>query len=149
MPERIPLGIKRIAQIVLQVALVVLFHLALILYLNLKTVKWDDVGIYDVLVTYCCPFVLVSATCMMAIKTKKIRYNLVWIITSFLPSAAILFNLKTQAVAEPSESAIIIWNPPPGLLELMLFFPLVYSFIQVILMIAMWIMKVTREARHE
>ncbi|WNS46397.1 hypothetical protein [Paenibacillus sp. MMS20-IR301] len=149
MPERIPLGIKRIAQVVVQVALAVLFHLALILYLNLKPVKWDDVGIYDVLVTYCCPVVLASATCVMAIKTKKIRYNLVWFITSFLPSAAILYELKEQAGAEPSESAFITWDFPPPSFELMLFFPLVYSVIQVILMFAMWIMKVTRETRHE
>ncbi|ETT79736.1 hypothetical protein C173_01217 [Paenibacillus sp. FSL R7-277] len=128
-----------------QVAVVGIIHLLIISFLNLKKGAWEEVGGLQIALTYCAPVFLLYATCVRSLKTKKIRYNLVWLLTSLLPSIVILFKLKEAAGAEPSESAFIVLHFEQGYLELMLLFPFVYSVIQLLLWVSMWFMILSKE----
>ncbi|MFC6652176.1 hypothetical protein [Paenibacillus rhizoplanae] len=141
MSERMIIRIKGLAQ----VAVVGIIHLLIISFLNLKKGAWEEVGGLQIALTYCAPVFLLYATCMRSLKTKKIRYNLVWLLTSLLPSAAILFKIKEIAGAEPSEPVFIELHFEQGYLELMLFFPFIYSVIQLVLWVSMWIMILSKE----
>ncbi|WP_339223647.1 hypothetical protein [Paenibacillus sp. FSL H8-0332] len=141
MSERTIIRIKGLAQVVV----VVIIHLVIIFFLDLKKGEWEEVGGLQIALTYCAPVFLLYATCMRSLKTKKIRYNLIWLLTSLLPSAAILFKIKEIAGAEPSEPVFIELHFEQGYLELMLFFPFIYSVIQLVLWVSMWIMILSKE----
>ncbi|WP_238654793.1 hypothetical protein [Paenibacillus piscarius] len=128
-----------------QVALVIIIHLGLFVFLQIKTVEWPEVTGAEVILTYCAPVFLLYATCIRSLKTKKLRYNLIWLLISLLPSTAILFKLKEIASAEPVEPVFIEFHFAQGYLELMLFFPVIYSVIQLILWAAMWFMILSKE----
>ncbi|WP_340022430.1 hypothetical protein MHI24_25890 [Paenibacillus sp. FSL K6-1096] len=128
-----------------QVALVIIIHLGFIVFLKIKTVEWQEVKRAEVILTYCAPIFLLYATCIRSLKTKKLRYNLIWLLISLLPSIAILFKIKEIASAEPAEPVFIEFHFEQGYLELMLFFPVIYSVIQLILWAAMWFMILSKE----
>lgn len=128
-----------------QVALVIIIHLGLIVFLRIKTVEWPEVTGAEVILTYSAPAFLLYATCIRSLKTKKLRYNLIWLLISLLPSIAILFKLKEIASAAPVEPVFIELHFVQGYLELMLFFPFIYSVIQLILWAAMWFMILSKE----
>lgn len=141
MSEQTIIRIKGLAQVVV----VVIIQLVIIFFLDLKKGEWEEVGGLQIALTYCAPVFLLYATCMRSLKTKKIRYNLIWLLTSLLPSAAILFKIKEIAGAEPSEPVFIELHFEQGYLELMLFFPFIYSVIQLVLWVSMWIMILSKE----
>ncbi|MEK3903443.1 hypothetical protein [Paenibacillus sp. FSL R7-0179] len=141
MSEKMYLRMKAIAQ----VALVVILHLGIITFLRIKTEEWQEVEGMEMVLTYCAPVFLLYATCIRSLKIKKLRYNLIWFLISLLPSVAILFKLKEAAGAEPSESAFIVFPLEQGYLELMWFFPVVYSVIQLLLWASMWFMILSKE----
>lgn len=128
-----------------QVAFVIMIHLGLIVFLQIKTVEWPEVKGAEVVLTYTAPAFLLYATCIRSLKTKKLRYNLSWLLISLLPSIAILFKFKEFASAAPVEPVFIEFHFAQGYLELMLFFPFIYAVIQLVLWAAMWFMILSKE----
>ncbi|WP_341347061.1 hypothetical protein [Paenibacillus sp. FSL H3-0469] len=141
MSEKTIIRIKGLAQVVV----VSVIHLIIIYFLNLKMGAWEGVGGLEIVLTYCAPVFLLYATCVRSLKTKKIRYNVVWLLTSLLPSAAILFKIKEITGAEPGEPVFIEFHFEQGYMELMFFFPIVYSVIQLLLWASMWFMILSKE----
>ncbi|NOU78475.1 hypothetical protein GC101_06225 [Paenibacillus sp. LMG 31459] len=129
---------------VMQVLVVIVIHLGMIYFLEMKTEEWEGVGKQEIFITYCCPLILLSVTCAMALKTKKIMCNLIWLAVSLIPSIALLLKLKEEAVAaEQTEPVFIEIHFSQGYVELMMLFPFLYSVIQILFLMAMLIMIVS------
>jgi hypothetical protein len=76
---------------ILQVLFVVFLHFITIYLLKLKTEDWDEEIVRQMFLMYSASIFLTYMSCMMALKTRKLRYNITWLVISTLPSLRILF----------------------------------------------------------
>lgn len=79
---------------ILQVLIVIFLHFITIYFLKMKTGNWDEEIVKQMFIMYLAPIILMYMSCMMALKTEKLRYNIAWLVISILPSMRILFYLK-------------------------------------------------------
>ncbi|WP_157685471.1 hypothetical protein [Paenibacillus donghaensis] len=120
-----------------QVIGVVILHMLIINFLNIKISNWEGEEIKLIILIYCIPIILMYITCMMSLKAKKVKYNLFWLIISLFPSTFILFYLKDIQGNKANVPGIVDtsyfnFNFDKGQIELMFLFPLTYLVIQLI-----------------
>ncbi len=124
-----------------QVIFIVILHLFVIHIMDLKVGKWGEEGIRQILIVYSVLIILLYVTCMMSLVTRKFRYNLIWFCISTIPSISILFFLNKIQGNKAIGSGFIDFKFDDGFIELMILFPLSYLLIQLVLVIALWILK--------
>lgn len=135
-------------RVAIQVGLIIIYHLFVIWFLDIRMGKL--VGINELLIIYFIPIVLLCTTCKMSLKKNIWRYNLVWIVISTLPSSFVLSYFSQMHGNKESEPGIVDISYLDikidyGQINLLFYFPLVFSIIQVILMFGIWIMTITKE----
>lgn len=128
---------------ILQVLFVVFLHFITIYLLKLKTEDWDEEIVRQMFLMYSASIFLTYMSCMMALKTRKLRYNITWLVISTLPSLRILFYLKEYQGGESGNPGFIEFDIPQ--IELIYLFPVSYLGIQLILIFLMLIMILSKE----
>ncbi|UQZ35902.1 hypothetical protein C2I18_21605 [Paenibacillus sp. PK3_47] len=134
--------------VILRFGTVALNHLFIIYILDIK--MGEAAGILEWLIAYFCPVILICTTCSMALKMKKIRCDVLWMICSLLPVTGVLYNLKQLSEHKGTEPGIVDLSHLDlelidGQIVWLFFFPLAFSMIQIMLMFGLWILRVTRE----
>lgn len=124
-----------------QVLFIVILHLFVIHIMDLKVGKWGGEGIRQIFIVYSVLIILLYVTCMMSLVTRKFRYNLIWLCISTIPSISILFFLNKIQENKATGSGFIDFKFDDGFVELMILFPFSYFLIQLVLVIALWILK--------
>ncbi|WP_313642104.1 hypothetical protein [Paenibacillus sp.] len=132
---------------ILQVLIVIFLHFITIYFLKMKTGNWDEEIVKQMFIMYLAPIILMYMSCMMALKTEKLRYNIAWLVISILPSMRILFYLKEELKGrEPEGSGFIEFSDVASeQLVLNFLFPVSYLGIQLILIFIMLIMILSKE----
>lgn len=131
---------------ILQVLIVVFLHFITIYFLKLKTGNWGKEIVKQMFSMYSAPIILMYMSCMMALRTKKLRYNIAWLVISILPSMRFLFYLKELQGREPEVSGIIEFNILAfDHMDIIYIFPVSYLGIQLILIVLMLIMILSKE----
>lgn len=124
-----------------QVVFIVILHLLVIHFMNLKIEEWEEEAVMQVFIVYSVLIILLYVTCMMSLVTRKIKYNLIWFFISTIPSISILFFLNKSNENEISGPGFIDFKFDNGFVELMFIFPFFYLLIQLVLVISLWILK--------
>ncbi|MNO52210.1 hypothetical protein D3C76_426260 [compost metagenome] len=131
---------------ILQVLIVVLLHVLTICFLKLKTGNWGEEIIKQMFTMYSVPIILLYISCKMALKTKKLRYNMAWLVISTLPSMRVLFYLKEVQGKESNVPGFIEFSDTAfEQIDLIYVFPVSYLGIQLILIVLMLIMILSKE----
>lgn len=133
-------------KILVQVGLVALFHLILIYFSDIG-IK-ETLGMKNVLIVYFSPILLLCTTCAMSLKVSRYRYNLLWMSLSTLPSIVILHYLNQMhknkvTVAGFIDLTYFDLKIDYGQISLLFYFPLIFSIIQIILMLILWVKRTT------
>ncbi|MEK4347657.1 hypothetical protein [Paenibacillus sp. FSL P4-0184] len=128
---------------ILQVLIVVFLHFITIYFLKLKTEDWDEEIVKQMFLMYSAPIFLTYISCVMALKTRKLRYNIAWLVISTLPSMRILFYLKEYQGKKSANPGFVEFDIPQ--IELIYLFPVSYLGIQLILIFLMLIMIFSKE----
>jgi hypothetical protein len=82
----------------------------------------------------------------MALKTKKLRYNMAWLAISTLPSMRVLFYLKELQGKESKVPGFIEFSDSAfEQIDIIYVFPVSYLGIQLILIVLMLIMILSKE----
>ncbi|WP_339270182.1 hypothetical protein [Paenibacillus sp. FSL R5-0470] len=113
---------------ILQVLMVVFLHFITIYFLKLNTEEWDEGIVRQMFLMYSAPIFLTYMSCKMALKTRKLRYNIAWLVISTLPSMRILFYLKEYQGEKSANPGFVEFDIPQ--IELIYLFPVSYLGIQ-------------------
>ncbi|WP_152679906.1 hypothetical protein [Paenibacillus sp. IHB B 3415] len=124
-----------------QVFFIAMVHLFVIHFINIKAEAWDEETVRQAKIIYSVLIIILYVTCMMSLVTRRIRYNLLWFCASTIPSIGFLFLLHKDKANEPAEYGFIDLKFDSGLFELVMIFPFFYLVIQIILVIALWVLK--------
>lgn len=133
-------------KVLIRVGLVVLFHIIIFYYSNIRVE--ESIEIQKILVSYFSPIILLCTTCVMSLKGRACKYNLIWTICSTFPSIGILRYFKNLTENNENVAGMIditYLNLDNNRILVLFYFPLVFSIIQIILMLAIWIMKLIKE----
>ncbi|MFD5018180.1 hypothetical protein ACFWMP_04665 [Paenibacillus sp. NPDC058367] len=128
---------------ILQVLMVVFLHFITIYFLKLNTEERDEGIVRQMFLMYSAPIFLTYMSCKMALKTRKLRYNIAWLVISTLPSMRILFYLKEYQGKKFGNPGFIEFDFPQ--IELSYLFPVSYLGIQLILIILLLVMILSKE----
>ncbi|AIQ40446.1 hypothetical protein MKZ24_27630 [Paenibacillus sp. FSL R7-0297] len=137
MKNKFVTGIRAVSQ----VFFIAVVHLFVIHFLNIKAEAWDEAAVRQAIIIYSVLFIILYVTCMMSLVTRRVRYNLLWFCVSTIPSVGFLFLLHKDKVSEPAEYGFIDLKFDSGLFELVMIFPFYYLVIQIILVVALWVLK--------
>jgi hypothetical protein len=131
---------------ILEVLIVVFLHVITIYFLKLKTGNWGEEIIKQMFTMYSVPIILLYISCKMALKTKKLRYNMAWLAISTLPSMRVLFYLKELQGKESKVPGFIEFSDSAfEQIDIIYVFPVSYLGIQLILIVLMLIMILSKE----
>ncbi|WP_419886295.1 hypothetical protein [Paenibacillus sp. B-A-8] len=128
---------------ILQVLMVVFLHFITIYFLKLNTEEWNEEMVRQMFLMYSAPIFLTYMSCKMALKTRKLRYNIAWLVISTLPSMRILLYLKEYQGKKSGNPGFVEFDFPQ--IELSYLFPVSYLGIQLILIILLLVMILSKE----
>lgn len=128
---------------ILQVLMVVFLHFITIYLLKLNTEEWNEEMVRQMFLMYSAPIFLTYISCKMALQTRKLRYNIAWLVINTLPSMRILFYLKEYQGKKSGNPGFIEFDFPQ--IELSYLFPVSYLGIQLILIILLLVMISSKE----
>ncbi|WP_342562220.1 hypothetical protein NST84_21705 [Paenibacillus sp. FSL R7-0345] len=135
-------------RVAVQVALIVVFHLIVVWLLKIKLE--ESVKLNELIIAYLGPIILLCTTCAMSLKKTSFIYNLFWIIVSALPSSCILNYFSLRDINKDRGPGIVdLSYLDIGIdynqINLLFYFPLALSIIQIILMFGIWIITITKK----
>ncbi|OMF98874.1 hypothetical protein BK147_08590 [Paenibacillus sp. FSL R7-0337] len=126
---------------ILQVIFIVFFHLFIIRFLNLKSEAWEEEAVRQAYIVSFVLILLLYATCMISLITKKIRYNLIWLCISTIPSVSLLILFYNSKEYEPTENNFIDLNFDSGFFELVIIIPFIYIVVQIVFIFVLWVIN--------
>lgn len=126
---------------ILQVLSVVILHLLVIHFMDFKLAKWEEETIRRMFVVYSVLIVLLYVTCVISLLRKRVKYSLMWFFVSTVPSIVMLHYLENNKESNSAVPGITEFKFDDGIIEFMFVFPCLYFLIQLILIIALWILK--------
>ncbi|KUP25118.1 hypothetical protein [Paenibacillus sp. DMB5] len=135
-------------RILVHVGLVVLFHFIVICFLEIGLN--ETVALKSAWIAYFSPIILLCTTCAMSLQANKLRYYLLWVSASTLPSFFILHYLGQMQTNKEAVAGFVDLNHfnnmdiDYGQISLLFYFPLVVSLIQIILIVVLWAMRITK-----
>lgn len=135
-------------RILVHVGLVVFFHFIVIYFLEIG-IK-ESVGLKNILIAYFSPIILLCTTCAMSLQANKLRYYLLWVSASTLPGFFILNYLGQMQTNKETVAGFVDLSHfnnmdiDYGQISLLFYFPLVFSLIQIILMVVLWALRTSR-----
>lgn len=138
-------------RILVHVGLVVLFHFIVICFLEIGLS--ETVALKSACIAYFSPITLLCTTCGMSLQANKFRYYLLWISASTLPSFFILNDLGQMQTNKEAVAGFVDLSHfnnmdiDYGQISLLFYFPIVFSIIQIILMLVLWIIRASSSTR--
>lgn len=122
---------------------IVFLHLFVIRFrfLNLKSKAWEEEAVRQAYIVSFVLILLLYATCMISLITKKIRYNLIWLCISTIPSVSLLILFYNSKEYEPTENNFIDLNFDSGFFELVIIVPVIYIVVQIIFIFVLWVIN--------
>ncbi|MEK3903450.1 hypothetical protein [Paenibacillus sp. FSL R7-0179] len=126
---------------ILQVIFIVFIHLFVIRFLNLKSEVWEEEAVRQAYVVSFVLIILLYATCMISLLTKRLICNLIWFCISTVPSVSLLILFYNSRENEPTENYFIDLNFDSGFFELVIIVPVIYIVIQIVFIFVLWVMK--------
>lgn len=132
-------------RVIFLVGLVAIFHIVIIYFLNIRVEESTEIK--KIFIVYSIPIILLYTTCKMSLRMNKYRCSLVWIVTSTLPSLIFLNflnHLKENMNTVPGILDISYLKIDYDQIYLLFYFPSAFTIIQIMLMLGLWIMKITK-----